>query len=150
MMQTPFSATCTRKSKLLEIMHSDVCGPMRVKSNGRVKYIVTFIDDHSRCDIQLLKGKDKVFSAFKEYKAFAEKQIGKNIKFLQSDNGREYCKTEFDQFLREHGINRKLTVTYTSEQNSVAEKESHSHRNDKMPVNPIRINHCHFHSGRKQ
>jgi len=37
----------TKESELLEIVHSDVCEPMRVESNGKIKFFVTF-DDHSR------------------------------------------------------------------------------------------------------
>ena len=36
-----------RKSELLELVHSDVCGPMKVKTNGGALYFVTFIDDCS-------------------------------------------------------------------------------------------------------
>lgn len=37
-----------RKSKLLHLVHSDVCGPLKVKSFSRALYFVTFIDDCSR------------------------------------------------------------------------------------------------------
>lgn len=33
---------------LLEIVHSDVCGPMRTESYSGAKYFMTFIDDKSR------------------------------------------------------------------------------------------------------
>lgn len=125
MTRTPFPTTSARNSKLLEIVHTDVCGPMRVESNGRARYIVTFIDDYSRwCEIRLLKRKDEVLDAFKEYKAFAEKLTGKSIKYLQSDNGKEYRSNEFDRFLKEHGIGRRLTVTHTPEQNGVTERRN--------------------------
>ncbi|KAM8718685.1 hypothetical protein ACLKA7_001404 [Drosophila subpalustris] len=42
------SATEKRTSDLLEIVHSDVCGPMRTNSISGRKYFVTFIDDFSR------------------------------------------------------------------------------------------------------
>lgn len=37
-----------RARKLLEIVRSDVCGPIRTTSMGGVRYFVTFIDDFSR------------------------------------------------------------------------------------------------------
>jgi len=74
MTRSPFPKASERKSELLEIVHSDVCGPMRVESNGKARYVVTFIDDYSKwCEISLLKGKNEVLSAFKDYKAFIEK-----------------------------------------------------------------------------
>jgi len=37
----------SKASKLLELMHSDVCGPMKTTSRGGARYFVTFIDDFS-------------------------------------------------------------------------------------------------------
>lgn len=37
-----------RKSSLLELIHSNVCGPLKVQSLGGASYFVTFIDDYSR------------------------------------------------------------------------------------------------------
>ena len=38
----------TRATKLLELVHFDVCGPMKTTSIGAAKYFVTFNDDFSR------------------------------------------------------------------------------------------------------
>ena len=104
----PFSKS-NRKSRLLEIIHADVCGPMRVESKRRKRYFVTFIDDFSKwCEVYFLHTKDEVLDVFKKYKAFAEKHTGKEILFLQSDNGREFVSKEFDDFLSQHGIRRRL------------------------------------------
>ncbi len=46
----------TRVSQLLEIVHTDVCGPVRTTSHGGVRYFLTFIEDFSRkTDVYLLK-----------------------------------------------------------------------------------------------
>ena len=37
-----------RATKLLEIVHSDVCGRLKAKSLSGAEYFVTFIDDNSR------------------------------------------------------------------------------------------------------
>ncbi len=36
----------TRVSQLLEIVHTDVCEPMRITSHGGVQYFLTFIKDY--------------------------------------------------------------------------------------------------------
>lgn len=71
----------------------------------------------------MLKTKDEVFDAFKNFKPFIEKQTGKRIKYLQSDNGKEYCNQAFDNFLK-NGIGQKLTVTHTPEQNGTVERKN--------------------------
>ncbi|GLT31042.1 hypothetical protein SLA2020_058080 [Shorea laevis] len=38
----------SRRPDLLELVHSNVCGPLKVRSHGSAHYFVTFNDDHSR------------------------------------------------------------------------------------------------------
>lgn len=48
MARIPFPTSDTRATKILEIIHSDVNGPMETQSMGKAKYFLTFIDDFSR------------------------------------------------------------------------------------------------------
>ena len=76
---------------MLEIVHLNVCGPMSSTSLSGYVYYVSFIDDFSRKTwIYFLKGKNEVFSKFKEYKSLVENQMDRKIKNLQSDNGRDF------------------------------------------------------------
>lgn len=69
----PFNESGTRATQLLELIHSDVCGPMSVKSLGGAKYFVTFIDDYSRkVFAYAMKTKGEVFSKFIEFKKLVE------------------------------------------------------------------------------
>src|SRR4051794_30491239 len=78
----------TRASEVLEIIHSDVCGPMSQTSIGGARYFVTFIDDKTRKTFAYpMKTKDETFEKFKDFKALVEKQTEKKIKTLRSDNG---------------------------------------------------------------
>lgn len=125
MTRAPFPNTSDRSTDILEIIHSDVCGPMRVESNGRARYFITFIDDCTRwCEIKMLKKKSEALDAFKEFKNYVETQTERKIKCLQSDNGTEYLNKGFDEYLSESGIGRRLTVTHTPEQNGVAERKN--------------------------
>ena len=66
---------------ILEIIHSDVCGPMPSSSLSGYVYYVSFIDDFSRMTwIYFMKNKDEVFSKFK---ALIENHIEKNIKIFR-------------------------------------------------------------------
>jgi len=81
----------TRVSKLLELVHSDVCKLMKTTSRGGTQYFVTFIDDFSRkTHVYLLKVKGEMFDKFKAYKALVENQTGMKIKTLRSNNGGEF------------------------------------------------------------
>ncbi|CAK9826054.1 Retrovirus-related Pol polyprotein from transposon TNT 1-94 [Anthophora retusa] len=125
MTRAPFSNKSKRKTMPLEIIHSDICGPMRTESNGGSLYFVTFIDDASRwCEVRFLRRKSEAFAAFREVKKMLENFSGRKIKYLQSDNGREYVNEQFDDFLKENGIQRRLTVPRNPEQNGLAERKN--------------------------
>ena len=80
-----------RTKEHLEVVYSDVCGPMQVDSYGGNRYFVTFIDDFSRkLWIYLIKRKDEVFDVFKRFKSMAERQSGHKVKILKTDGGGEY------------------------------------------------------------
>ena len=64
---------------------------------------------------------DEVVCKFKEFTALVERQTGRKLKTLRSDNGKEYVCAEM-KFMREKGIKRQLTVQYTPEQNGIAER----------------------------
>ncbi|KAG8472156.1 hypothetical protein CXB51_036420 [Gossypium anomalum] len=51
-----------------------------------------------------------------------EKQTGKQIKYLRTDNGLEFCSDEFNRLCKSEGIVRHLTVRHTPQQNGVAER----------------------------
>jgi hypothetical protein len=111
----------TRASQLLEIVHTDVCGPMKTTSHGGAQYFLTFIDNFSRkTHVYLLQAKGEVFEKFKQYKALVENEIGHKIKVLRSDNGGEFVSKKFDAFLAECGIQRQTSAPYSSQQNGVA------------------------------
>jgi hypothetical protein len=117
----------TRASKLLELVHSDVCGPMKTTSHGGARYFVTFIDDFSKkTHVYLLRAKGEVFDKFKEYKALVENQTGMKIKTFLLDNGGEFVFKKFDNFLHECGIQRQTSALYTPQQNGVTEQTNRS------------------------
>jgi len=78
----------SRSWEILDLIHSDVCGPILVKSLRASLYYVTFIDDFScKTWIYFMKSKDEVFDKFQEFKAEVENIKGKKIKILRYDNG---------------------------------------------------------------
>ena len=58
----------------LQLVHSDLCGPLLVVSFSSFKYFSTFIDDYSRRTwVYFLKLKSEVFDMFLAYKVIVEK-----------------------------------------------------------------------------
>src|SRR3984893_1685454 len=74
-----------------ELVHTDVCGPIKAASLGGSRYFVTFIDDYSRMTaVYPIRAKSDVVDKFREYRAGVEKQLSLSIKAVRSDNGGEY------------------------------------------------------------
>ena len=61
-----FPSSAKRAKKILELVHSDVFGPVSVPSLGNSMYYVSFIGDFSRnTSIYFFRNKSKVFYKFK-------------------------------------------------------------------------------------
>ncbi|CAH9062481.1 unnamed protein product [Cuscuta epithymum] len=118
-----FNSTSTKRSELLSLVHSDVCGPFEVESIGGSRYFLTFIDDASRkVWVYFLITKDQVFECFKTFHVLVERETGKKLKCLRSDNGGEYTSKAFDAYCREYGIRHEKSVPRTPQHNGVAER----------------------------
>ena len=66
MTKSPFTEKGKRASEVLELIHTDVCGPMNICAKYGYVYFKTFIDDLSRYGyIYLMKHKSESFEIFK-------------------------------------------------------------------------------------
>ena len=112
----------SRKSELLELVHSDVCGPLKVNSFSGALYFVTFIDDCSRkLWVYALQRKGQVLEKFKEFHVMVERQSSKKLKCIRSDNSGEY-REPFDVYCRQHNIRHEKTPPKTPQLNGLAER----------------------------
>ncbi|CAH0515279.1 unnamed protein product [Peronospora belbahrii] len=72
---------------MLELVHTDVMGPMRTLTKGGAKYVLMLVDDSSR--------------------------LG---------NGTEFVNKTVDEMFHRNGILHQRTVSYSPQQNGVAER----------------------------
>ena len=114
-----------RASRRLQLIHSDICGPISPASNSDKRYILTFIDDHSRkMWVYFLSHKSETFVSFTRFKSLVERETGEALVCLRTDRGGEYLSNEFKLFCEEAGISRQLTTAFTLQQNGVAERKN--------------------------
>ena len=96
-----------RAKKVLELVHSDLCGPINPTSNGGKRYFITFVDDFSRKTwVYFLQQKSEAFEVFKRFKVLVEKESGSFIKSLRTDRGGEYNSQGFFNFCENQGIKK--------------------------------------------
>ena len=115
----------SRSSELLQLVHTDVCGPMQTITPGGNRYIMTMIDDFSRYTVlYLLKNKFEVADKIKEYVKFVQTKFKSTPKVIRSDRGGEYVNEALKKFFKSEGITPQYTVPYTPQQNGVAERKN--------------------------
>lgn len=118
-----FSAGIHRTKGTLDYIHSDLWGPSRQVSKGGARYFLIFVDDYSRkVWIYFLKHKNDVLEYYKQWKTLIEKQTGRQIKRLRTDNGLEFVEKEITKFCLDEGIARHRTCVGRPQQNGVAER----------------------------
>ncbi|KAD6454719.1 hypothetical protein E3N88_09425 [Mikania micrantha] len=123
----------TRSMGLLELIHTDICGPFPAGIGGQ-KSFITFIDDYSRyMYLYLIHEKFEYLEMFKNFKAEVENQLDRKIKVVRSDRGGEYygrhtdvgqSPSSFYEFCKSHGIVNQYTMPGTLQQNGVAERRN--------------------------
>lgn len=114
-----------RAKKALQLVHSDICGPINPASNSNKRYFITFTDDYSRKTwVYFLQQKSEALIVFKSFKNFVEKESGQEIKVLRTDRGGEFNSNEFMNFCALYGIRRQLTAAYSPQQNGVSERKN--------------------------
>jgi gag-polypeptide of LTR copia-type/Integrase core domain/GAG-pre-integrase domain/Zinc knuckle len=119
----PFPESEKIKRKKLELVQSDIKGPITPVCHGGFRFFLTFLDVGSRRTwVYLIKNKNKAFPIFKWWKAQVEREAECKVKALRTDQGGEYSSKEFQAYLRDCGIRHEFTVARTPQQNGRAER----------------------------
>jgi len=110
-------------TKHLQLVHSDLGGPMSELSRGGALYFGTFTDDFSRwTDMVFLQNKSDLLSVYKKWLTKAQLHTGTKIKILRSDNGGEHVSNAFEALHEKNGTTHETTVTDTPQKKGVAER----------------------------
>ena len=119
----PSSKMALRKSSKLELVYSDVRGPIETTFLGGHRYAVSFIDNYS-CFARayFMKHKSEVLEKVRQF--CIDEGVPKTISFLtlRSDGCGEYDNKAFEGFCFAQGIKREMTALYSPHQNGVAER----------------------------
>lgn len=93
-----------RARRSLELIHTDICGPITPKPFSEKIYFITFIDDYTRkiC-VYFLKEKFEEFEVLKKFKVLVEKTTGLYIKALRSDRAESTCQLPLRNIARNKG-----------------------------------------------
>ncbi|KAL0434645.1 UNVERIFIED_CONTAM: Retrovirus-related Pol polyprotein from transposon TNT 1-94 [Sesamum radiatum] len=131
MTKKPFVGQSAIANGLLDLVYTDVCGPLSIPARGGFSYFITFTVDHSRHGyVYLMRYKSEAFGRFKEYRLEVENQTIPKIKAIRLDRGGEYLSGEFIDYLKENGILSQWTPLGTPQLNGVAKRRNRSRRDE--------------------
>jgi len=105
---------CVSTTQPVEMLHMDLCGPMRDTSREGKRYVLVIVDDYSRFTCTLfLASKDETFEKFLVFLKRAEKKVGHLLVCLRSDHGKEFKNSSFIDFCNEHGVDQNFSAPGT-------------------------------------
>jgi hypothetical protein len=115
----------TRGTRIGDLIHSDLVGPMSIPSPSGSRYMVIFKDDFSGyCSIFFLKKKSETAEHFKFFVLRLEKETNSFVNVLRTDNGGEYTGGDFQKWIKSKGIRHETSIPKTPQQNGVSERQN--------------------------
>ncbi|GJS85926.1 retrovirus-related pol polyprotein from transposon TNT 1-94 [Tanacetum coccineum] len=89
----------------LNLIHMDLCGPMRVESINGKKYILVIVDDYSRYTWTLfLRSKDETPEVLKDFLKMIQRNLQAQVISVRSDRGTEFLNKTLHAYFKEEGI----------------------------------------------
>nr|GEV25370.1 hypothetical protein [Tanacetum cinerariifolium] len=102
----------------LNLLHMDLCGPMRVASINGKKYIQVIVDDYSRYTWTLFqRSKDEIAEVLKYFLTMIQKNLQAPVITVRTDRGTEFLNKILNGFFKEEGIEHQTSTARTPEQN---------------------------------
>ncbi|GJU25036.1 integrase, catalytic region, zinc finger, CCHC-type containing protein [Tanacetum coccineum] len=103
----------------------DLCGPMRVESINRKKYILVVVDDYTRFGwVRFLRTKDETPKVIKKFIILTQRALNATVRYLRTDNGMEFVNKTLTEFCESVGITHNTSVPRTPQQNGVVERRN--------------------------
>jgi transposase InsO family protein len=124
--RAPFPRTSAyRADRALDLVQTDLCGPITPATLGGNSYFLLVVDDYSRFMwIEVIKCKSDTFKFFKKIKFMAEADAQRGLRALHSDRGGEFNSSQFKVYCKDFGIKHYTTAPYSPQQNGVVERRN--------------------------
>ncbi|GKC31061.1 retrovirus-related pol polyprotein from transposon TNT 1-94 [Tanacetum coccineum] len=107
----------------LNLLHMDLCGPMRVASINGKKYILVIIDDYSSYTWTLfLRSKDETPEVLKDFLLMIQRNLQASVISVRTDRDIEFLNKTLHAFFKEEGIEHQTSTPRTPEKNGVVER----------------------------
>ncbi|GJW47884.1 retrovirus-related pol polyprotein from transposon TNT 1-94 [Tanacetum coccineum] len=117
------SKTVPSSKGRLNLLHMDLCGPMRVASINRKKYILVIIDDYSKYTWTLfLRSKDETPKVLTDFLTMIQRNLQALVISVRTDRGTEFLNKTLNAFFKEEGIKHQTSTPRTPEPDGVVKR----------------------------
>ncbi|GJW28387.1 retrovirus-related pol polyprotein from transposon TNT 1-94 [Tanacetum coccineum] len=116
-----------RIKSILELIHMDLCGPIRVESINGKKYILVIVDDYSCYTwVYFLRSKYEALDRIINFINQVQRNLKAQILKIRTDSGTEFKNEKLRSFYAKLGIIHHTSIARTPEQNGVVERRNHT------------------------
>ncbi|GJW32418.1 retrovirus-related pol polyprotein from transposon TNT 1-94 [Tanacetum coccineum] len=117
--------TVNTNTEVLNTLHMDLCGPMRVESINGKKYILVIVDDYTRFGwVRFLRTKDETPEVIKKFIILTQCALNATVQYLRTDNGTEFANKILTEFYESVGITHNTSIPRNPQQNGVVERQN--------------------------
>ncbi|GJT84727.1 retrovirus-related pol polyprotein from transposon TNT 1-94 [Tanacetum coccineum] len=109
----------------LYLLHMDFCGPMRIQSINRRKYILVIVDDYSRFTwVKFLRSKDEFPEFVIKFLKMIQVRINATVCNITTDNGIESVNQTLRAYYEEVRISHQASIARTLQQNGIVKRRN--------------------------
>nr|GEV86425.1 hypothetical protein [Tanacetum cinerariifolium] len=109
----------------LQLLHMDLCSPMRVASINGKKYVLVIVDDYSRYTwTHFLRSKDETPEVLIDFLRLVQRGLHAQVRIVRTDKGTESLNKTLLVYFSSGGILHQTSVARTHEQNGVVKRRN--------------------------
>ncbi|GJW12184.1 retrovirus-related pol polyprotein from transposon TNT 1-94 [Tanacetum coccineum] len=117
--------TTPSSKRRLQLLHMDLCGPMRVESINGKKYVLVIVDDYSRYTwTHFLRSKDETPGVLIDFLTLVQRGLHAQVTTVRTDKGTEFLNKTLHAYFAKEGIRHETSTARTPEQNGVVERRN--------------------------
>ncbi|GJR12727.1 retrovirus-related pol polyprotein from transposon TNT 1-94 [Tanacetum coccineum] len=117
--------TTPSSKRRLQLLHMDLCGPMRVESINGKKYVLVIVDDYSRYTwTHFLRSKDETPGVLIDFLTLVQRGLHAQVTTVRTDKGTEFLNKTLHAYFAKEGIRHETSTARTPEQNGIVERRN--------------------------
>nr|GEX58549.1 hypothetical protein [Tanacetum cinerariifolium] len=119
---TKFTPSSKRR---LQLIHMDLCGPMRVASINGKRYVLVIVDDYSRYTwtyVVPCGSKDETPKVLIDFLRLVQRGLQAQVRIVRTDKGTKFLNQTLHAYFAAEGIHHQTLVARIPEQNGVVKR----------------------------